>query len=102
MLPYPTDRRRLLMMVRTFLEEFSLFVTAHAEGWDCPSDPGCADRQLEAFLERLAVDAGEMDDSCLATGRSVETEAEIAASLERHLRDLLRNAAWNHNRISVN
>ena len=104
MLPYPTDSRHLLMMVRTFLDEFSVFVTAHSEGWKYPSDPGddCADRQLEAFLERLGVDASQIDDSRLETGRRVETEAEILASLEGHLRDLLRNATWNHNRISVN
>jgi hypothetical protein len=104
MLPYPTDRRRLLMMVRAFLHEFSAFVTAHAEGWECPSDPcdACADRQLEEFLERLGVDASQIDDGCLEIGRPVETEAEIVESLEGHLRNLVRHATWNHNRISAN
>ena len=104
MLPYPTDRRRLLMMVRVFLHEFSEFVTAESEGWECSSDPcdDCADRQLEAFLERLGVDASQIDDRCLATGHPVESEGRILESLAGHLRDLLRHAAWSNDRISAN
>ena len=56
MLPYPTDRRRLLMMVRVFLHEFAEFVPAYVDGDSYPADSDCADRQLEGFLERLAVE----------------------------------------------
>lgn len=100
MLPYPTDRRRLLMMVRVFLHEFSEFVGAHGDGWPYPSDPGddCADHQLEAFLERLAMDAGQIDE----VAEREETEAEVQRGLEQHLGNLLRHAAWNRNRIQWN
>ena len=102
MLPYPTDRRRLLMMVRVFLHEFAEFVGAHREGFEYPSDPAdeCADHQLEAFLERLAVDAGQIAAGQVEGGR-VETEAEIVRSLEAHLLDLVGHAAWR-NRMPVN
>lgn len=100
MLPYPTDRRRLLMMVRVFLQEFSDLARASADGWTFPSKPGdvTADHQLEAFLERLAFDAGLGDD---AAGRT-ETEADVQSDIEERLRDLLQHAAWNRNRISLN
>jgi hypothetical protein len=104
MLPYATKRRRLLMMVRVFLHEFSEFVGAHRDGWEYPSDPAdeCADHQLEAFLERLAVDAGQIDAGCLAMAEPMETEAEVRQSIEEQLRDLLRVASWHHNRFSAN
>ena len=98
MLPYPTDRRRLLMMVRVFLHEFAEFVSAHADGWPYPPEPGDADRQLEGFLERLAVDASQIDEATACA----ETEAEIQRGLERHLSELLRHAAWNKNRLHWN
>jgi hypothetical protein len=96
MLPYSTDRRRLLMMVRVFLHEFSEFVGAHADGWQYPSDPrdDCADHQLEAFLERLAVDAGQIDEAA----ERAQTAADVQLDVEQHLCDLLQHAAWNRNR----
>jgi hypothetical protein len=104
MLPFPTDPRRLLMMVRVFLHEFSEFVGAHRDGLEYPSDPrdDCADHQLEAFLERLAVDARQIDDGFRRMAERVETAAEVQQSLEGHLRDLLWHAAWSRNRISRN
>ena len=104
MLPYPTDAHHLLKMVRVFLHEFSDFVDDQRNGFEFPSDPQdeSADHQLEAFLERLAVDASQADDGfCNVAGR-VETEAEILQSLVGHLRDLLRHAVRNHNRVSWN
>jgi len=101
MLPYPTDRRRLLMMVRVFMHEFSEFVGAHAEGAPFDLDDDCTDHQLEAFLNRLAVDAGQIDDGFREVADRVETEAEILRSLEDSFRDLPRRAPWTHNRISV-
>jgi len=87
MLPYPTDPRRLLMMVRVFLHEFCEFVRAHDAGLEYPSPEGdpCADHQLEAFLERLAVDAAQIDESAAI----VESETEIRRGLVQHLADLV-------------
>ena len=104
MLPYPTDPRRLLMMVRVFLHEFAEFVNAHRTGWDYPSDPGdaCADHQLEAFLERLAVDASETDEHARRTAGRVESAAEIPQSIAAHLRELVQEAFVHHNRITAN
>ncbi|HZN38430.1 MAG TPA: hypothetical protein VFD82_06480 [Planctomycetota bacterium] len=104
MLPYPTDQRRLLMMVRVFLHEISEFVAAHADGMEYPSDPNdkCADHQLEAFLERLAEDARQID--CVyrtMTGRE-ESEAEVHHSLASHLRALAQQVPWHHNRLRLN
>ncbi|HEX5053490.1 MAG TPA: hypothetical protein VFZ65_17055 [Planctomycetota bacterium] len=96
MLPYPTDRRRLLMMVRVFLHEFSELVAACGDA--CPADLGSADHQLEGFLERLAVDAGQIDEAAVRP----ETEAEIQRGLEHHLAELLQHAAWNRSRIHWN
>jgi hypothetical protein len=98
MLPYPTDRRRLLMMVRAFLHEFSELVGAHADGWQSDPRDECTDHQLEAFLERLAVDAEQTDE---ATQRT-ETEAGIQRGIEQHLCDLLQHAAWNRRRVNWN
>ena len=103
MLPYPTDRRRLLMMVRVFLHEFSEFVGAHRGGATYPTDldDDCADHQLEAFLNRLAVDAGQIDDGFREASDRVENEAEILRSIECHLCELMRPAPWSHNRVSA-
>lgn len=104
MLPYPTDQRRLLMMVRVFLHEISEFVAAQADGMDYPSDPGdpCGDHQLEAFLERLAVDASQIDEVYRTmTGRE-ESEAEVHQSLASHLRALAQQIPWHHNRLRLN
>lgn len=100
MLPYPTDRRRLLMMVRVFLHEFSELVQAHRDGPPYPADAAddCADRQLEKFLERLAVDASQIDD----LSARPETEIEIYRGLEQHLCELLRQASCTRNRIRFN
>ena len=100
MLPYPTDRRRLLMMVRVFLHEFCEFVAAHDCGFPYPSerDDPCADHQLEAFLERLAVDASQVDDAMAGA----ETADEIRRGLEQHLVDLLSHAAWQRHRSHWN
>ena len=99
-LPYPTDRRRLLMMVRVFLHEFSEFVRAYGDGWPYPADAGadCTDHQLVKFLERLAEDAGQIDEAA----QRPETEAEIQRGLEQYLCTLLQHAAWNRNRIQLN
>jgi hypothetical protein len=86
------------MMVRVFLHEFAEFVSAHADGMPYPAEHGDADRQLESFLERLAVDASQIDD---AAARA-ETEAEIRRGLARHLSELLRHAAWNRNSMHWN
>ena len=104
MLPYPTDRRRLLMMVRVFVHELSEFVAAQADGMPYPSNPDdkCADHQLEAFLERLAVDARQIDGVYRTmTGRE-ESEAEVQYSLVSHLRALVAQTPWHHNRLSLN
>jgi len=98
MLPYPTDRRRLLMMVRVFLHEFSEFVPAYAGGWLYPADHGEADHQLEGFLERLAVDASQIDEAA----EHPETEAQIQRGIEQHLSELLQHATWNGRRIRWN
>ena len=100
MLPYPTDRRRLLMMVRAFLHEFAALVWAHGDDWQDPSaaDDPWADHQFEAFLERLAVDACEVDE----VAGSMETEAEVQHGIEQHLCDLLQHAAWQRDRIRWN
>lgn len=97
MLPYRTDTRRLLMMVRAFLHEFSEFVAAHDGGLPYPSDPKdpYADHQLEAFLERLAVDATQID----AAAASAEPAIEIQRGLAQHLNDLLSHAPSHRNRI---
>ena len=104
MLPFPTDRRRLLMMVRVFLHELSEFVAAHADGMQYPSDPGdeCADHQLEGFLARLAVDASQIDDVYRNMTGNVETEAEVHHSLVGHLRNLVQQTPWHHNRLRLN
>lgn len=104
MLPYPTDQRRLLMMVRVFLHEISEFVAAQADGMPYPSDANdkCADHQLEAFLERLAEDARQIDGVYRTmTGRE-ESEAEVQQSLASHLRALAKQVPWHHNRLSLN
>ena len=104
MLPYPTDRRRVLMMVRVFVHEISEFVAAHVDGMPYPSDPAdkCADHQLEAFLERLAEDANQIDDVYRTmTGRE-ESDAEVQYSLARHLRALAQQTPWHNNRLSLN
>lgn len=100
MLPYRTDQRRLLMMVRVFLHEFSEFVGAHDAGLPYPSDRAdpCADHQLEAFLERLAEDAAQID----AAATSAETVAEIQRGMKQHLEDLLSHAVWHRNRMHPN
>ena len=100
MLPYPTDRRRLLMMVRVFLHEFSEWVQAHRDGAPYPSAAAdeFADHQLEKFLERLAIDAGQIDDLSLRP----DTEIEIYRGLEQHLCELLRHASGIRNRIRFN
>jgi hypothetical protein len=99
MLPYPTDRRRLLMMVRAFLHEFAAIVSAHGDGLQHPSaaDPW-ADHQFEAFLERLAVDASQVDEDAAV----METEVEVQHSIQQHLCDLLQHAAWHRDRIRWN
>jgi hypothetical protein len=100
MLPYPTDRRRLLMMVRVFLHEFSEWVQANRDGSPYPSDVAddCADHQLERFLERLAVDADQLDEAAVRP----ETEIEVYRCLEQHLCELLRHAASTHDRLRWN
>jgi len=100
MLPYPTDRRRLLMMVRVFLHEFSEFVRAYGDVYPYPAEPGgdCADHQLEGFIERLAVDASQIDE----TAERLETEAEIQNGLIKHLCELLQHASWNRRRSQWN
>ena len=100
MLPYPTDRRRLLMMVREFLHEFCEWVQANRDGSPYPSDAGgeCADHQLEKFLERLAVDAKQVDDLAVRP----ETEIEVYRALEQYLCELLRQATSHHNRFRWN
>ena len=100
MLPCPTDRRRLLMMARVFLHEFSEFVRAHGDGWKYPSDRGdpSADHQLEAFLERLAVDAGQIDEA----SEHAETESRVLLDIDLLLSQLMEVAAWNTDRISQN
>ena len=97
MLPYPTDRRRLLMMVRVFLNEFSEFVPAYGEDLS-PADLPGADRQLEGFLERLAMDASQID----AGAERLETEAGILRGIERHLAELVQHAASHCSRIRWN
>jgi hypothetical protein len=91
-------------MVRIFLHEFSEFAAAHRSGLEYPSDPrdDSADHQLEAFLERLAIDASEPDAGFRGATQRVETEAEVLQSLIGHLRDLLGNAVRRHNRVSWN
>jgi hypothetical protein len=98
MLPYPTDRRRLLMMVRAFMHEFSEFVCAYGDGSPYLPDPIGADHQLEGFLERLAVDAGQIDE---ASDRP-ETEGEIQRGVAQHLFELLQHASWNSRRVHWN
>ena len=100
MLPYPTDRRRLLMMVRVFLHEFSEFVRAYNDVHPYPAEPGgdCADHQLEGFIERLAVDASQVDEAA----ERAETEAEIQHGLVQHLFNLLQHASWNRRGIHMN
>ncbi len=100
MLPYPTSQRRLLMMARVFLHEFSEFVAAHEAGLPYPSDINdpSADHALETFLERLAVDAAQVDE---AMG-GVETAADIQRGLEKLLAELLSHAAPHRNRIHWN
>ncbi|HEX6812953.1 MAG TPA: hypothetical protein VF384_15115 [Planctomycetota bacterium] len=100
MLPYPTDRRRLLMMVRVFVHEFTELLRAHSNGWPYPSDPcdETADHQLEEFLERIAVDASQVDE----VAQRRESETEIQRALEKQLNELLLQAAWNRNRIQWN
>ena len=104
MLPYPTDPRRLLMMVRVFLHEFAEFVSAHRSGWDHPSDPDdpCVDHQLEAFLERLAADAGEIDEHARRTTGRIESAAEIPPKIAAHLRQLVQDAFAQNNRLTAN
>jgi len=104
MRPYPTDRRRVLMMVRVFLHELSEFVAAQADGMKHPSDPDdqCADHQLEAFLARLAVDANQIDDVFRNMTGNVETVAEVHHSLVVHLRHLVQQTPWHHNRLGLN
>src|SRR5262245_45116030 len=104
MLPYPTDRRRLLMMVRGFVHELSEFVAAHADGMQYPSDPDdqCADHLLEAFLARLAEDASQIDGVFRNMTGNVETEAEVQHSLGGHLRNLVQQTPWHHNRLRLN
>lgn len=95
MLPYPTDRRRLLMMVRVFVHEFAELVAARSDGW---VDAASADRQLEAFLERLAVDAEQAD----AASERTQTEGEIQRDLAQGLVELLQHAGWSRRRIGWN
>lgn len=104
MLPYPTDQRRLLMMVRVFLHELSEFVAAHADGMEYPSHPSdeTADHQLEAFLERLAEDASQIDGVFRNMTGRVETEPEVQHSLVGHLRNLAQQTPWHHNRLRLN
>ena len=104
MLPFPTDRRRLLMMVRVFVHELSEFVAAHADGMQYPSDPDdqCADHLLEAFLARLAEDANQIDGVFRNMTGNVETEAEVQYSLVGHLRNLVQQTPWHHNRLRLN
>jgi hypothetical protein len=87
-------------MVRAFLLEFSEFVRAHGDGWQSPRDPEdpTADRQLEAFLERLAVDAGQIDEGA----ERPETEALVQHDIEHQLCELLQHAAWNRRHLSRN
>jgi len=104
MLPYPTTSRRLLMMVRSFVHHFEDYLGTHWHGSTYPSDAydESADHELGAFLERLAMEVDE-DDESISAWTEVETEDEIRQSLEEHLRDLLRRASWNDERkLSAN
>jgi hypothetical protein len=100
MLPYPTDRRRLLLMVQVFLHEFTELVSAYEDGWSHRgdgSDP-TADLPLESFLERLAVDAGQIDAAAVPG----ETAADIRRGIDRYVDHLLRQEEWHRRRISWN
>lgn len=103
MLPYPTDRRRLLMMVRSFVHDFADFVgtrwhpdTKYTADEDDPELP------LQEYLEQLAVSAADDDDGVTEMFGVQETEAEIMQSLQQHLGELLRHASWNDDRVSLN
>lgn len=103
MLPYPTDQRRLLMMVRSFVHEFADFVsTRWHPDTKHPSDPDDPELPLEEYLDKLALSASDDDDGVIEMFGKAETEAEVVESLQEHLRDLLRHAAWNDDQVSAN
>lgn len=102
MLPYPTDRRRLLMMVRSFVSDFADYVGTRWHGLQYPSDPDHPEHQLEQFLEHLAVSAADDDDGVNEMLGEHESEAEIIESLQAHLDDLLRHASRNGGPVSAN
>jgi hypothetical protein len=97
MLPYSTERRRLLQMVRVFLHEFAELVRADSDGaWTSSSERDVsADHELERFLERLAVDAGQVDEA----DQRAETETDICRGIQQHLVELVQHASWERKRI---
>ena len=105
MLPYPTDHRHLLLMVRMFVYQ----LTEHVRS-DIPSEPyrppdyddPLGDAELEEFLERLAMEVDEEERDIAEMGYGEETEAEVVESLRTHLEDLKTAASWNKDRPSPN
>ncbi|MFO1077114.1 MAG: hypothetical protein U1E73_05245 [Planctomycetota bacterium] len=104
MLPYPTDRRRLLMMVRAFVRDMNEFVRNDFPTTTYPreDDDPAYDKQMEEFLERLAVDAADDESGMEELGLGTESEAEVMDSLRENLQLLLAAGSWNERKMSAN
>lgn len=104
MLPWPTDRRHLAMMVRTFVDMLTDKIRSHHRDTPYPSDPDDehADIELEEFLERLAQEAHDDEVSMEQMQIGPETEADVMQSLHDSLKELFDAAPWNRDDRSAN
>jgi len=93
MQPSTTDRRRRLMIVRAFVEEFLDLVDPATMEWRRSDEPIISRDQLERFLDLLSRRADEDDELMSLGGFPPETEVQVKNALNKSLMLLLGYSA---------